>query len=69
MLRSILFTLFIICLTGCASLVVYFIWNSGPPSDIWFQIAGSFFIVGLASFLLWFSLTILSTKEKIENLQ
>jgi len=46
--------LFFSCLFPCAALVLFFIWHGGPPSPIWFQTAATFFVVGLASFLIWF---------------
>ncbi|OGG48906.1 hypothetical protein A3G63_01570 [Candidatus Kaiserbacteria bacterium RIFCSPLOWO2_12_FULL_52_8] len=45
---------FFLCLYPCAILVLFFIWNSGPPSPLWFQSAASLFVIGLTAFLTWF---------------
>jgi len=53
--------LFLFCLVLCASMFVTFIWlgeDSVPP--VYFQILMTLFAVGLASFLIWFSLTLRS---------
>ena len=54
MLEKMTLRIFLICLVGCASLVLLFVWAGGPPAQIYFQIAATFFIVGLGSFLFWF---------------
>ena len=41
-------------------MVLVFIWGGGPPSPVWMQIAATLFVVGLASFLVWF---VVSVKE------
>lgn len=46
--------IFLICLAGCASMVLSFIWGNGPNPEVYFKIAATFFIIGLASFLCWF---------------
>ncbi len=56
--NQLIFRVFLICLIGCASLVLTFIWNGGPPAEIYAQIAATLFVVGLASFLIWFSMTL-----------
>ncbi|MAZ41125.1 hypothetical protein CL654_03335 [bacterium] len=56
MVEKYLYKTFIVCLLACASLVISFIWNSGPPSDVWAQAAGTIFIIGFGSFLLWVSI-------------
>lgn len=53
MLEEIILRIFLICLVGCASLVLSFIWD-GPPAEVYFKIAATFFIIGLGSFLCWF---------------
>lgn len=47
-------SLFFVCLYPCALLVLFFIWNGGPPSQDFFRIAATLFVIGLASFLTWF---------------
>jgi hypothetical protein len=46
---------FYFCLSPCATLILFFVWNDGPPQDAlpWIQFAASFFVVGLGAFLLW----------------
>jgi len=46
---------FFVCLYPCATLVLFFIWNGGPASRVWFQLAASLFVIGLAAFLTWFT--------------
>jgi archaellum biogenesis protein FlaJ (TadC family) len=69
MVINILFYLFLICLSSCASLILFFIWSGGPDTSQLFHIAASFFIVGLASFLTWFSLMLFELRDKIANRQ
>ena len=68
MLQRITLSVFTFCLFACASLIFFLVWNGGPPeSPLLFQSAASFFIVGLASFLLWFCATLLELKDKIAD--
>lgn len=56
MFEKVTVRIFLICLAGCASLVLSFIWGGGPDtpaSAVYFKIAATFFVAGLASFLLW----------------
>lgn len=57
MSEKILLRVFLVCLFSCASLVLSFVWG-GDPAPLYFQIAASCFIVGLAAFLCWFVLTL-----------
>ncbi|MFA7302568.1 MAG: hypothetical protein WC030_02365 [Candidatus Paceibacterota bacterium] len=57
MIEKITLRIFLICLAGCASLVLSFIWGGEPSSEVYVKIAATFFIVGLASFLCWFVTT------------
>ena len=53
MFEKITLRVFLICLAGCASLVLTFVWGNGPSSELYFKIAATFFIVGLSAFLCW----------------
>jgi hypothetical protein len=61
--------LFFLCLFPCAGLILFFVWNGGPPSPIYFQVAATLFIVGLTSFLVWFthSITNLCTVANLKK--
>lgn len=71
MLEKTLFRLFLVCLVTCASLVLFIIWTGGPDSarpQIYFQTAATLFIVGLASFLTWFSIMLYSLRDFLNRL-
>ena len=52
----------------CAGTFLGIIWKGGPDNfTIVNQFAITFFVVGLASFLVWFTTIILEIKEKIEK--
>jgi len=53
MVEKITVRIFLICLVSCATLVLSFMWG-GDPSEVYFKIAATLFIVGLGSFLCWF---------------
>lgn len=61
MLEKITFRLFLTCLFGCASLVLSIIWG-GPPAEVYFRITATLFVVGLGSFLTWFSMMLYSIR-------
>lgn len=55
------FRLFLACLIICATMVLFAIWIGEhvlPP--VYFQSTATVFVTGLASFLIWFSLTLRS---------
>ncbi len=54
MIEHIARKIFFTCLYPCAVLVLILVWNGGPPAQIYFQVAASLFIIGLAAFLTWF---------------
>ena len=62
-----LFVIFLACLFSCAGLVIFFVWNDGPPAPIWAQSVATLFIIGLASFLIWFSIILLVIRKKIAD--
>lgn len=64
MLEKIILRVFLVCLFSCASLVLSFLWG-GDPAPLYFQIAASFFIIGLAAFLCWFILLLKSIRSAL----
>ena len=55
-MNTILFRSFLTCLISCASVVLAMIWvQPETPPEYVPQIAVTLFIIGLASFLLWFT--------------
>lgn len=67
MFEKITLRLFLICLAGCASLVLTFVWKGGPDSEVAFKIAATFFIIGLASFLCWFVTILYSMRGSLRE--
>lgn len=59
MIQTVTLKVFYACLFSCALLVLFLIWNGGPPSEVWAQIAVSLFVIGLACFLVRFTLILL----------
>lgn len=52
----------------CASLVLFIIWSGGPDNfGLPNQLAFTFFILGLASFLVWIVTIILEIRHRIEK--
>jgi hypothetical protein len=59
MTTFITFRLFLACLLSCATLVLIAIWlQDRITSPLYFQCTATCFVIGLASFLVWFSLTL-----------
>ena len=57
MTTRILFRTFLICLVCCASMVLTAIWLQDKITNpLYFQCTATFFVIGLTSFLVWFSL-------------
>jgi hypothetical protein len=67
MFEKTIFRIFLICLVGCASLVLTFVWRGVPPAQIYFQIAATLFVVGLGSFLIWFSTMLYSLRSSLRD--
>lgn len=68
MISRVSLRLFLFCLVLCASMFVTFIWlgeDSVPP--VYFQIMITLFVVGLASFLIWFSRTLRSIHQLLQD--
>jgi len=64
MARTISFRVFLICLVACAALALGVVWyEDSITSPLYFQTTATLFITGLASFLIWFSLTLKSIHE------
>lgn len=63
MFEKITLRIFLICLAGCASLILSFVWTGGPSSEFYFKIAATFFILGLSTFLCWFVTVLYSLRR------
>lgn len=66
MIEKMTLRIFLICLASCASLVLSIIWG-GPPAEVYFKIAATFFIIGLSSFLTWFSIMLYSLRSFLRD--
>lgn len=53
MYERITLKLFWACMLACASCVITGIWLGDSVSEVLFKTAATFFIVGLANFLIW----------------
>lgn len=59
MIRYYSFRLFVLCLLSCTSLVLGVIWlQEKIQVPAYFQTTATLFAIGLASFLIWFTLTL-----------
>ena len=66
MTRYLSLRVFLICLIACAALVLGAIWfQTKISSPFYFQTIASLFVVGLASFLIWFSLTLIIIRDSL----
>jgi len=66
MTKKISLLTFFICLFGCAAIVLYsFVFAAEELPQEWFRVAGSLFVIGLASFLIWFVSEIKAIHAKI----
>jgi hypothetical protein len=62
------FRLFLLCLIVCALLALGAVWlQDRITNPLYFQATASFFIVGLASFLFWFSRTLLAIRTLLSD--
>lgn len=66
MTEKILLRVFLVCLGGCASLVLSFLWG-GDPDQLYVNIAATFFIAGLAAFLCWFTIVLTHLRNNHRN--
>ncbi len=60
------FRVFLVCLVSCALLALGGIWLR-IDAPLYFQTTASMFVIGLASFLVWFSLTLLAIRKSVVN--
>ncbi len=68
MTRYYTFRLFLVCLVLCASMALGAVWlQDSITSPLYFQTTASLFILGLASFLIWFSLTLASIQQTLKS--
>jgi hypothetical protein len=68
MVRHLSFRIFLLCLIACATMVLGIIWFEHEiAAPIYFQTTATLFIVGLASFLIWFSSTLLAIRALLEK--
>jgi hypothetical protein len=58
---------FLFFMTSCAGLMIFIIWNNPDDFNILNRLAITSFIIGLASFLIWFITTIIEIKRGIEK--
>lgn len=52
-MEKITLRIFWVCMLACASCVLIGIWNESTLPEEYFRIPATFFILGLANFLLW----------------
>ena len=72
MIEKITLRTFLFCLVTCASLVLFIIWSGGPDTpdaEVPFKIAATLFILGLGSFLTWFSTMLYSLRDVLRKLR
>ena len=67
MIQKLTARIFLVCLVSCASLVLCFIWGGGPAAPAYFNIAATFFVVGLGSFLCWFLAMLSSLRDLVRG--
>jgi hypothetical protein len=66
MLLTISLRVFLVCLFSCATLVLYIIWfGDQHEAPELFKTTASLFVVGLASFLVWFVAFALKFKKTL----
>ena len=59
---------FLLCLILCAGMILTAIWiGEHAIAPVYFQSTATVFIIGLASFLIWFSLTLRSIYELLRD--
>lgn len=67
MTRTISFRIFIFCLLTCATLALGVVWfEKHITTEYYFQVTATLFITGLASFLIWFSLTLRAIAQRMQ---
>ena len=66
-IQTVSLIVFLFSLTSCASLMIFILWKNSDVFNNLNRLAITFFIVGLASFLIWFTTTIIEIKKGIEK--
>jgi len=54
-MQHITYRSFVVNMVLCAALVLGMVWSNGDPIEPFPQLAITFFVLGLMSFLLWFT--------------
>lgn len=68
MISRIAFRLFLTCLFPCALLVIAAVWLQDSITwKYYFSIVATLFVTGLASFLVWFSLTLKDIRDLLRT--
>jgi len=59
-IQKIALVVFLVCMVATASIVLYGVWAGAPdqPDTILPKIMVTFFVIGFASFLVWFTFSI-----------
>lgn len=68
MFEKITLRIFLICLVTCASMILFGIWTSMKPAEVYFKTVATFFIFGLGSFLFWFVSIVYSLRSHLRGL-
>lgn len=69
-LEKISLRLFLICMVMCAGFFLFLLWTGGPDqpdNQTLFSIVATFFVVGLASFLIWLPIVIYKLIDALKN--
>lgn len=67
MTERVLLPVFFFCLVACASMVLVGIWAGKGLPPAYFQTAASLFVIGLATFLSWFTLTLRAVCKRLKT--
>ncbi len=69
MTSYITFRVFLVCLIACALMVLFAIWfgKDAALGELYFKTTATLFVLGLASFLIWFSLTLTAIYRRLET--
>ncbi len=68
MITATAFRIFLTCLLICAPMVLGGIWlGEHAVPEIYFKVMASLFVIGLASFLVWFSRTVYAIHELLAS--
>jgi hypothetical protein len=65
-MQQITYKSFVVSMVLCAALVLGMIWSKGDPIEPVPQIAATLFVLGLASFLLWFSSVLWDIRKRLK---